>query len=145
MATAVAARGLDIPNVKHVINYDMPNDIDEYVHRIGRTGRAGNLGVATSFMTEKNRNLSRDLLSVLSEAHQEVPHWLGQMGGSFGGGTPRAKFGGGRGPRGPSKDFRKEGGGGGYGGSGNSGYGGSGNSGGSYGGRPSTGGADDWW
>ena len=38
VATAVAARGLDIPNVKHVINYDLPNDFDEYVHRIGRTG-----------------------------------------------------------------------------------------------------------
>lgn len=44
VATAVAARGLDIPNVKHVINYDLPNDVDEYVHRIGRTGRVGNVG-----------------------------------------------------------------------------------------------------
>lgn len=40
----VAARGLDIPNVKHVINFDLPSDIEEYVHRIGRTGRVGNLG-----------------------------------------------------------------------------------------------------
>ena len=40
----VAARGLDIPNVKHVINFDLPGDIEEYVHRIGRTGRVGNLG-----------------------------------------------------------------------------------------------------
>ena len=44
VATAVAARGLDIPNVKHVINFDLPNDTDEYVHRIGRTGRVGNVG-----------------------------------------------------------------------------------------------------
>jgi ATP-dependent RNA helicase DDX3X len=49
VATAVAARGLDIPNVKHVINFDLPSDIEEYVHRIGRTGRMGNLGLATSF------------------------------------------------------------------------------------------------
>ena len=42
----VAARGLDIPNVKHVINYDLPSDIEEYIHRIGRTGRVGNLGLA---------------------------------------------------------------------------------------------------
>ena len=57
VATAVAARGLDIPNVKHVINYDMPNDVDEYVHRIGRTGRCGNVGTATSFFVEKVRLL----------------------------------------------------------------------------------------
>jgi ATP-dependent RNA helicase DDX3X len=50
VATAVAARGLDIPNVKHVINFDLPSDIEEYVHRIGRTGRMGNLG-ACSFST----------------------------------------------------------------------------------------------
>ncbi len=42
VATAVAARSLDIPNVTHVINYDLPSDINDYVHRIGRTGRAGN-------------------------------------------------------------------------------------------------------
>lgn len=41
----VAARGLDISNVKHVINFDLPSDIEEYVHRIGRTGRVGNLGM----------------------------------------------------------------------------------------------------
>lgn len=44
----VAARGLDIPNVKHVVNFDMPTDIEEYVHRIGRTGRVGNLGELSS-------------------------------------------------------------------------------------------------
>lgn len=44
VATAVAARGLDIPHVKHVVNFDLPSDVEEYVHRIGRTGRMGNLG-----------------------------------------------------------------------------------------------------
>ncbi|MFH4976075.1 hypothetical protein AB6A40_002784 [Gnathostoma spinigerum] len=76
VATAVAARGLDIPNVKHVINYDLPTDIDEYVHRIGRTGRAGNIGLATSFFNDKNRNLGRDLADLLVEANQELPDWL---------------------------------------------------------------------
>lgn len=76
VATSVAARGLDIPNVKHVINFDLPTDIDEYVHRIGRTGRAGMSGQATSFFNEKNRNIATDLLDILSEAHQEVPEWL---------------------------------------------------------------------
>lgn len=76
VATAVAARGLDIPNVKHVINYDLPNDIEEYVHRIGRTGRVGNIGRATSFFTEKNRNLLRDMTDLLVEAKQEVPSWM---------------------------------------------------------------------
>ena len=46
VATAVAARGLDISNVKHVINFDLPSDFDEYVHRIGRTGRVGNTGTS---------------------------------------------------------------------------------------------------
>ncbi|EFO23907.1 ATP-dependent RNA helicase An3 [Loa loa] len=79
VATAVAARGLDIPNVKHVINFDLPTDIDEYVHRIGRTGRAGNIGLATSFFTDRNRNISRDLMDLLVESNQEVPEWLEKM------------------------------------------------------------------
>ncbi|ODV60715.1 DEAD/DEAH box helicase [Ascoidea rubescens DSM 1968] len=76
VATAVAARGLDIPNVTHVINYDLPTDIDDYVHRIGRTGRAGNTGVATAFFNRNNRNIVRDLIDILSEANQEVPDFL---------------------------------------------------------------------
>lgn len=75
----MAARGLDIPNVKHVINFDLPTDIDEYVHRIGRTGRAGNIGLATSFFTDRNRNISHDLMDLLVESNQEVPDWLEKM------------------------------------------------------------------
>ena len=76
LPTQVAARGLDIPHVKHVINFDMPSDIEEYVHRIGRTGRMGNVGLATSFFNENNRNLVRDLMELLTETKQTVPDWL---------------------------------------------------------------------
>merc|ERR1712029_505154 len=79
VATAVAARGLDIPNVKHVINFDLPSDIEEYVHRIGRTGRMGNLGLATSFFNDKNRNLTKDLVELIVESNQELPQWLEAM------------------------------------------------------------------
>ncbi|CAL9737291.1 ATP-dependent RNA helicase Ded1p [Monosporozyma servazzii] len=76
VATAVAARGLDIPNVTHVINYDLPGDIDDYVHRIGRTGRAGNTGIATAFFNRDNGNVVKGLIDVLEEANQEVPQFL---------------------------------------------------------------------
>jgi hypothetical protein len=56
--------------VKHVINFDLPSDVDEYVHRIGRTGRMGNLGLATSFFNEKNRNLTKDLVELVVESNQ---------------------------------------------------------------------------
>ncbi|XP_078353915.1 uncharacterized protein LOC144638600 isoform X2 [Oculina patagonica] len=80
VATSVAARGLDIPDVKHVINFDLPQDIEEYVHRIGRTGRIGNKGRATSFFQPgKDERLARSLVKVLSEAYQEVPEWLEQV------------------------------------------------------------------
>ncbi|CAK4034554.1 ATP-dependent RNA helicase DED1 [Lecanosticta acicola] len=76
VATAVAARGLDIPNVMHVVNYDLPTDIDDYVHRIGRTGRAGNTGISTAFFNRGNRGVVRDLIDLLKEANQEVPSFL---------------------------------------------------------------------
>ncbi|CAI9100168.1 OLC1v1037108C1 [Oldenlandia corymbosa var. corymbosa] len=76
VATDVAARGLDIPHVAHVINYDLPRDIDAYVHRIGRTGRAGKSGLATAFFSDKNVPLAKALVEVMVEANQEVPSWL---------------------------------------------------------------------
>ncbi|CAF1032213.1 unnamed protein product [Adineta steineri] len=127
VATSVAARGLDISNVKHVINFDLPTDIDEYVHRIGRTGRAGMLGQATSFFNEKNRNIATDLLDILSESHQEVPEWLEGLAREAKKDThSRRNFGGGRRPGGGfgARDYRNpaqirsgRGGGGGGGGS----------------------------
>ncbi|KAJ5666097.1 ATP-dependent RNA helicase ded1 [Penicillium maclennaniae] len=113
VATAVAARGLDIPNVTHVINYDLPTDIDDYVHRIGRTGRAGNTGIATAFFNRGNRGVVRDLLELLKEAHQEVPAFLESIareGSGFGG---RGGRGGsrGRGSSNATRDVRRFGGG----------------------------------
>ncbi|XP_069492622.1 ATP-dependent RNA helicase DDX3X isoform X2 [Ambystoma mexicanum] len=120
VATAVAARGLDISNVKHVINFDLPSDIEEYVHRIGRTGRVGNLGLATSFFHEKNINITKDLLDLLVEAKQEVPSWLESMAyeqqhkfSSRGGGRSKSRFSGGFGAR----DYRQSTGGASSGGS----------------------------
>jgi ATP-dependent RNA helicase DDX3X len=149
VATAVAARGLDIPNVTHVINYDLPTDIDDYVHRIGRTGRAGNTGIATAFFNRGNRGIVRELLDLLKEANQEVPQFLETIAreSSFGGGGRGRGGGGGRGRgRGGNTDFRKYGGGGGGGGGGFGGggfngpqQGGGGGFGGGFGGPPSGG------
>ena len=65
VATDVAARGLDIPSISHVINYDLPNSPEDYVHRIGRTGRAGRAGVALSFVAEGENFMVRDIEKVI--------------------------------------------------------------------------------
>ena len=95
VGTDVASRGLDIPNVTQVINYDLPTNIDDYVHRIGRTGRAGNTGSALSFINEKNVGVVRELRDMLAENDQNVPTWLDQMAAYSGGG--KSSGGGGRG------------------------------------------------
>ena len=59
VATDVAARGLDVPRISHVVNHDIPTDTESYVHRIGRTGRAGRSGVAISFVTPRENHLLR--------------------------------------------------------------------------------------
>ncbi|MEA2489323.1 MAG: ATP-dependent helicase DeaD [Acidobacteriota bacterium] len=61
VATDVAARGLDVEQITHVINYDVPHDVEVYVHRIGRTGRAGRSGVATLFITPRERRMMREI------------------------------------------------------------------------------------
>lgn len=146
VATAVAARGLDIPNVTHVINYDLPSDVDDYVHRIGRTGRAGNTGVSTAFFNRGNKNIVKGLVEILTEANQEVPSFLndisressgirGGRGGSFF--NSRANS---------SRDYRKQG-------NGNGSFGASRGSGGSSWGSSrggsswgeSSGGNSSWW
>ncbi|KAK1800526.1 hypothetical protein P4O66_005747, partial [Electrophorus voltai] len=80
VATSVAARGLDIEHVQNVVNFDLPNNIEEYVHRIGRTGRCGNTGRAISFFDpEPDTPLARSLVKVLSGAQQDVPSWLEEI------------------------------------------------------------------
>lgn len=78
VATDVAARGLDIPNVTLVVNFDLPKQMDDYVHRIGRTGRAGRKGTAVAFINERCQYLP-DLRELLSEANQEIPGWYDDL------------------------------------------------------------------
>ncbi|KAL4279886.1 hypothetical protein GQ457_03G022210 [Hibiscus cannabinus] len=80
VATDVAARGLDIPDVEVVINYSFPLTTEDYVHRIGRTGRAGRKGVAHTFFTQQNKGLAGELVNVLKEAGQVVPPALLKFG-----------------------------------------------------------------
>ena len=61
VATDVAARGLDVERISHVVNYDVPNDVEAYVHRIGRTGRAGRAGIAVLFVTPRERRMLQDI------------------------------------------------------------------------------------
>ncbi|VAI15050.1 unnamed protein product [Triticum turgidum subsp. durum] len=80
IATDVASRGLDIPDVEVVINYSFPLTTEDYVHRIGRTGRAGKKGVAHTFFTQADKGLAGELVNVLREADQVVPPALTKFG-----------------------------------------------------------------
>src|SRR5918996_5565568 len=82
VATDVAARGLDITGVSHVVNYDIPNSPDIYVHRIGRTGRAGEAGRAITLITPRQR---RELEAIERHAKTEIAQW------SANGGRPRQR------------------------------------------------------
>jgi len=74
VATDVASKGLDFPDIQHVINYDMPKEIEDYVHRIGRTGRCGKTGVATTFINRDcPETILLDLKHLLREAKQKIP------------------------------------------------------------------------
>jgi len=136
IATDVASRGLDVKEIKYVINYDFPKEIEDYVHRIGRTGRKTvegyNEGTAISFFSESNGRLARSLIDVLRKANQTVPAQLEDMArrggggghsryGGGGGGGGRVGGGGGGGRVGGGRSGRKNmplGGGGGGGGGG---------------------------
>jgi len=97
VATDVAARGLDLPGINHVVNYDLPPNADDYVHRIGRTGRIGNKGMATS-MVGYNDGALKDIVTCLKEARQQdkgisgVPDWVEEKAFNSGG-QGRSRFG----------------------------------------------------
>ncbi|KAL1976843.1 hypothetical protein VTN31DRAFT_3125 [Thermomyces dupontii] len=97
VATDVASRGIDVRDITHVINYDYPNNSEDYVHRIGRTGRAGAKGTAITFFTTDNAKQARDLITILNEAKQQVDPRLYEMARYSGGGGGHHRWGGGRG------------------------------------------------
>jgi len=103
IATDVAARGLDIESVVMVINYDMPQDIDSYIHRIGRTGRIGNSGTAITFIScdeqygncLENADTLKRLLQVMQDSKASVPDWLeGTVQEALGGHKAQWRWGG---------------------------------------------------
>ncbi|KAL0822652.1 hypothetical protein ABMA28_004677 [Loxostege sticticalis] len=83
VATDVAARGLDVDGVTHVINFDFPNTSEDYIHRIGRTGRQANKGESHTILTYEDERQAKNLIAVLREANQEVPRELEDMARSF--------------------------------------------------------------
>ncbi|BCR86884.1 DEAD/DEAH box RNA helicase [Aspergillus chevalieri] len=83
VATSVAARGLDVKQLKLVVNYDAPNHLEDYVHRAGRTGRAGNTGTAVTFLTEDQDRYSVDIAKALKQSGQDVPEDVQKLVDSF--------------------------------------------------------------
>jgi len=79
VATDVAARGLDVDDISHVVNYDFPNCIEDYIHRIGRTGRWGKTGTAVSLFTPENYSLAKELVKTMQQSNQEVPQDLSDI------------------------------------------------------------------
>jgi len=83
VATSVAARGLDVKQLKMVVNFDCPNHLEDYVHRSGRTGRAGNTGLAVTFITDDQDRYSIDISKALRQSGQEIPADVQKLVDSF--------------------------------------------------------------
>ncbi|GLT31910.1 hypothetical protein SLA2020_066100 [Shorea laevis] len=85
VATDVAARGLDVKDIRVVVNYDFPTGVEDYVHRIGRTGRAGATGVAYTFFGDQDAKHTLNLIKILEGANQRVPPEIREMASRDGG------------------------------------------------------------
>ena len=83
VATSVAARGLDVKDMRLVVNYDTPNHLEDYVHRVGRTGRAGNKGTAVTFISPEEEKFAPDLVKAMTDAKQPVPTDLREMADEY--------------------------------------------------------------
>jgi ATP-dependent RNA helicase DDX46/PRP5 len=83
IATSVAARGLDVKQLKLVVNFDAPNHLEDYVHRAGRTGRAGNTGTAVTFLTEEQDRYAVDIAKALKQSGQPVPEPVQKLVDTF--------------------------------------------------------------
>ena len=92
VATSVAARGLDVKDLRLVINYDTPNHLEDYVHRVGRTGRAGAKGTAVTFISEEEERFAPDLCKAMLDAKKTVPSDLKEMADRY---NAKRKLGGG--------------------------------------------------
>ncbi|BFZ60206.1 pre-mRNA processing RNA-helicase [Saitoella coloradoensis] len=84
VATSVAARGLDVKQLKLVINYDCPNHMEDYVHRVGRTGRAGNTGTAVTFITPSQDRYAVDIAKALRLSKSPIPVEVKSLADQFG-------------------------------------------------------------
>ncbi|KAI3620436.1 hypothetical protein CBS9595_002403 [Malassezia furfur] len=78
-ATSVAARGLDVKQLKLVVNYDVPSHLEDYVHRAGRTGRAGNRGTCITFITPEQDRYAKDIRTALKNSHVDIPPELEEL------------------------------------------------------------------
>ena len=83
IATSIAARGLDVKQLKLVVNYDAPNHLEDYVHRAGRTGRAGNTGTAVTFITPEQDRYAVDIVKALKQSDREIPEDLRNLADGF--------------------------------------------------------------
>ena len=76
IATDIIGRGIDFPNVDLIINYDIPNSKEDYIHRIGRSGRMGNKGMSISFIDDLNNLVLKDIIVLLNKNNIDIPNWM---------------------------------------------------------------------